>query len=200
MSSGRGVTWACGDDVVVAVELSELGDEVGADLACGSGYEDFIHGGLSFLLASALTSCPLENPFTLTLLSEPTALDLSRLGASATHRGRGDRSPPLILREPQHERPHASTGYANVTPLRVCNSSEGEGDGTRRSYSESLPPRRIYDSTSGPCPRHRSQQRCAQRVTRGPASSVGRTCGLCGRYGGQGGSGRRLWCTPRFRL
>ena len=67
MSSGQRSDMACGDDVVVAVELSELGDEVGADLACGAGYEDFFHVGLSFLFASALTSCPGENPFTLAL-------------------------------------------------------------------------------------------------------------------------------------
>ena len=79
---GQGGDVACGDDVVVAVEVSELGDEVGAYLACGAGYQDFFH-----------------------------------------------KVPATTL-----------------------------------------------------------------------ASSVGRTCGLCGRCVGQGGSGRRLWCSPRFRL
>ena len=112
MSSGSGSDVACGDDVVVAVELSELGDEVGADLACGSGYEDFFHVGVScFHLCVTNHLAPCKSRITLTL--------------ALSHRGRGDRSPPLIVREPstsadlrQHERPLPPTIGASRGVLR----------------------------------------------------------------------------------
>ena len=89
---------ACGDDVVVAVEASEFGDEVGAYLACGAGYEDFFQRSFSYLylcVTPRMARCsnvpkgypiPSNQPW-IPDFSGMTVMRRSCLGGFAIHRG-----------------------------------------------------------------------------------------------------------------